>query len=86
MSDESADTVQVLVNAQLVDLQSAAPSPRRSLSIRRRSSSTLLKSLSAAAKHVVLLISSEAIRVIDNRSREEFIRHFLPVGGPAQSP
>eukprot|EP00730_Choanoeca_flexa_P000050 TRINITY_DN10020_c0_g1_i2.p1 TRINITY_DN10020_c0_g1~~TRINITY_DN10020_c0_g1_i2.p1 ORF type:complete len:690 (+),score=216.33 TRINITY_DN10020_c0_g1_i2:37-2106(+) len=81
MSDDGNDTVQVLVNAQLMDVKSDPTSPRRGrpMSIRRRSSSSsIVKALTTAAKHVVLLISSEAVRVIDNRSREEFIRHFLP--------
>ena len=52
--------------------------PRRSL-LRQRSSSSMLRSLADTARHVAVIISTEAVRVVDNRSREEYIRHFLPV-------
>ena len=52
--------------------------PRRSL-LRQRRSSSMLRSLADTARHVAVIISTEAVRVVDNRSREEYIRHFLPV-------
>lgn len=69
---------QLLVDRHLEAILASA-NPKKSL-IRRSSSSSLLrKQLNQTSRHVVAIISAEALRIVDNRSQEEFACHFLPV-------